>query len=487
MKKERLKSAALALLVISALILTMQIWSITQPWSEKYNFFENLRISVSDSFSSLLGIKGSDGEHAQASLISPSYLAAYTVKDMDHAICVLNEASELYETTNDYVTNVISYALTRDSKNILRVDEASWQTALFTRGLYVDYGVNYRLSTFSQLLGSASSPLEENVDSVKRFIITSEDSIVSDVSVYVSDETNNTFYKISTGLSKNDLNTTLSDLANDATVKKRFSFFINADAPASAGEAIFAPYMILDEEKSEFQSLSSSNPVIKDSGVNINMYVLDKILKAFSINSKTVSKAVESDGSIIYIQNYATLRISSDGCLSYATTASDKAPSITGNGISHSNSNAALLSDSARLAENITGSVLDTEYTKLYLSGLEENGNSLIATFDYLYAGTPIVYCGSYEGEHAVTVEFENGYLKSYKQILRRYENSDETTLCPSTYDAVNSIFDSLEEHENTGMIEKLLIAYADNGTSGKKDASWFLKFENSQNYITSK
>lgn len=43
MKKERIKSAVLTVLVISSLLLTGQIWFNQRLWPEGYNFFVNIR------------------------------------------------------------------------------------------------------------------------------------------------------------------------------------------------------------------------------------------------------------------------------------------------------------------------------------------------------------------------------------------------------------------------------------------------------------
>lgn len=89
-------------------------------------------------------------EHGQASILEPITLAAYTVKDLDHVMAVINESYESFDVINDYISSTITLALTRDAENITKVTEEAWQKALFTRGLYVDYGVAYNTATFSQ-------------------------------------------------------------------------------------------------------------------------------------------------------------------------------------------------------------------------------------------------------------------------------------------------------------------------------------------------
>ncbi len=477
MKKERIKNTILILLIICSLVLTCQIWFNEKLLPDGYNFFMDMQLF--DRIAGFFGAGDNNEEQVQTSIVSPSYLVAYTVKDFDHAITVANESSESYYLINDFVSSTITHSLSRDAKNITKVDEAAWQRALFTRGFYVDYGITYNTSTFSQLLGTSAPAFGEQAASVKRFIITAEDSLVSDISVYVVDETNNSFYKISTGLDKAQFSSAISLLSEQASAKKRFSFFINADvATGTAGEAVFAPYLILDEETNQHINMISINPIVRDNG--ISSHAADKILRAFSINPKTVGKSTDAEDNVIYVQSRATLKIATDGSVLYTAAAGTKGLSI-GSGSESGADTARILTDAVKLVEQVSSPVLEADKTRLYMSGLEEGNGSFRVTFDYMYGGIPVVLSGAYEGMHAVTMEFENGYLKSYRQLLRRYEDSEHTATLASTYDAVNTIFSSLSLEQRANRIENMLIAYPDDGIDGEKIPSWFLKLENTE------
>lgn len=479
MKKERFKSIMLVVLVISSLILTGQIWFNEKLWPEGYNFFVNMRVSAFDKIAGFFGVSGEPEQHTRTKIISPLHLAVYTVKNFDHAMAVLNESSEKYSLINSYVTDTVSYALACDSKSITKVDESGWRKALFTRGMYVDYGVTYKSDTFLQLLGITSSPISEYVSEVRRFIITSEDSLVSDVSVYLADETSGAYYKISTGLDKSTLTSNIALLADEATTSRRFSFSIGADVPAGmAGEVVFAPYLILYDEPMYYSVISSSNPVIRNNDTNISSYMLDRIFKAFSINPKTVRKSVIADGSTVFVHGQATLKISPDSVLSYTTATGGKGLALTQ---SSSPSAAEVLSGSIHLLESVCDPILDSDSIRLYLSNLSEEQNRIVADFDYMYNGIPIMFSGNYSGQHAITMEFENGYLKSYRQILRKYEATDITASVKSTYDA--DIFSSLSAQERRDGISEMFIAYNDNGEAGEKLSSWFVSIGNTHEY----
>ena len=479
MKKERIKSIVLIALVISSLVLTGQIWFNEKLWPEGYNFFVDIKASASLHLSELFGVEPKEEVTVRTSIASPIYLAAYMVKDFDHAITVLNTTSDDYGVINDYVSSVISHAMSRDIKNVIKVSEDDWRKALFTRGFYVDYGVEYKTHTFAQIFGGYTPSFSDTISSLRRFIITADDSLVSDVSVYVADESNNEFYKISTGLDKGEFNTNLSMLAPDATPKKRFSFFINADVPTGvAGEAVFAPYLILNEDSTQRKTIFASNPVLDEDGVGLSMYTIERILKAFSINPKTAVKYTDADGSIMFVQSKNTIKISPDGVLSYTTVEGGKGLVLKKGASTH---DAALtLSAAVGLVGEVYSALINND-ARLYLNGLEENQNTLKASFGYMYDGVPIVFGGKYSGENAVEIECKDGYLKSYRQVIRHYDDSGNMALTEPTYDA--KIFDVLSEEEKISGIEKLFEAYDDDGNDGEKFSSWFVKIKGIDGY----
>lgn len=142
-----------------------------------------------------------------------------------------------------------------------------------------------------------------------------------------------TFYKISTGLEKEELGTYLSILAEEASPYKRFSFMINLNAPTGmAGEAVYAPYLVLSEEKSKYPVLKAENPVFREDEPNMNAFAVEKLLKVFSINPKTVMRYTDADENIIFVQSQATLKVSTDGVMTYTTVAGSKGLAIEGIG-----------------------------------------------------------------------------------------------------------------------------------------------------------
>lgn len=189
--------------------------------------------------------------------------------------------------------------------------------------------------------------------------------------------------------------------------------------------------LVLSEEKSKYPVLKAENPVFREDEPNMNAFAVEKLLKVFSINPKTVMRYTDADENIIFVQSQATLKVSTDGVMTYTTVAGSKGLAIEGIGAGAAAA-ADVLTQGAKLPIGVLNAVSSGEGTKLYLSGLEENQGSYIVTFDYMHNGTPVCLGGEFAGRNAVRMEFEGGYLKNYTQILRSYEQIErETTVEP--------------------------------------------------------
>ena len=56
--------------------------------------------------------------------------------------------------------------------------------------------------------------------------------------------------------------------------------------------------------------------------------------------------------------------------------------------------------------------------------------------------------------------------------------------MVPSTYDAVDQIFEEITDaDERSKEIESVFVAYNDDGGSGEKQATWFLKQADTEGY----
>lgn len=483
MKKERAKSALLVALVISSLFLTGQIWYNEKLWPEGYNFFVNLQTPTLRQVLDYFNMPEPAPDAAQLELVLPHRLVVYADKNLNHASMILTPRSDSYEPVCKHVKDILNRALSKDSKSLLKVSEEDWQKALYTRGIYIDYGISYKIETFAAFMDVSKTALDDALSTVRRFIITPGDKLTNDIYVYLCDETSGQFYRLPGGGDKSRLERMLTELSEMTSPKNRFSFFLGADMPSgNVGEAVFDSYLVLSEEGEMLPSIKSYNPIVREGTQEIDSYNLGRLLRTFDLNPNTARRYINADESIVFVQNHATLKISPNGVIEYRAVSGrglKLSNSTTASAMAYQQAGAAItFAEKVLYSFNVTGDI------SLFISSFDEGENSLKATFDYRCAGTYVMFTGEFEGENAVSLELEDGYLKSYTQIIRGYEPQEQLHQTLSTYGAVDTLFARLPKEQRQSRVDEMVIAYDDDGTANEKYAKWFIRLEGQSKFI---
>ncbi len=470
MRKERIKSLVLVALILSSLLLTGQIWFNEKLWPDGYNFFVSMRMFAFGQQDNNSNAAELAPKSVMQTLTQPRHLVAY----FGNNGFILTAQSERYADVYNYVAETLKTIFPKGIKSPLRVTEAEWQKALSTGGLYIDYGFACKSAAFAAFLGVSDAAPSDTVGTMRRFIITSADAPAGDAYVYLRDEGSGNFYRISVGSAKEALDSALAGLSGYATPKNRFSFFLGTDTPSlNLGAAVFSSYLILSEEGQFLPTVKSDSPTVRDGAVRTSAQGLNRLLRTFDMNPNTVQKYTDANENIVFVTNNATLEISPNGTVDYRAVSSkglrlSEAAALAG--AYHG------LIPALGLAEKTVYLFANREDTGLCVSGLAENGNTLSISLDYKCLGTPVIFTGAFAGRHAVSLEVEDGYLRSYTQIIRTYTQQEQQSWVLSTYKAADTLFDRLTEDQRRNAIEDMVVAYDDDGSNAEKSAAWFIK-----------
>ena len=156
MKKESIKTAILALLVTSSVILTINNWFSEKLWPDGYNFFSNLARYFSF------------GESTKS-----YYLSKENVSNPAKIIVNNTEKRGVYTHTspdfNDMVGSVKTLLKSglSEKKNIAQSSARAWQDALKYKSIYFSYPVAYDTKTFAAILDTPINALPDG--SVQEF------------------------------------------------------------------------------------------------------------------------------------------------------------------------------------------------------------------------------------------------------------------------------------------------------------------------------
>lgn len=467
MKKERIKSIILITLVISSLLLTGKLWLGENLWPEGVHFFSGLE----SKFSALFSQQTSEDSR---NILFPSHVIAYTVKNSDHASYALTSANENYAAARSFCNGAIANALTQPQKYFSSVDEAAWKNALFTNGIYLDYGTEIPSDVFCAFSGvSEQVELVSALPSIRYAIITSEGNLVSNISVYLRDASDR-YLKISTTQPKGDLTDLLNSLEEYVTPDNRFSFFIGADTPTgSMGEVLFDSYLLLTESETALAQIYATNPIYDYTQQDWNAKDATQLLHCFSMNPKTAKKYTDAEENIIFLQNHATLKVSKNGLVEYTAAAGQKGFALSESPSANTTANAR---SAVALAYDVY-SAFSERTPRLYMSTFSATGTNNKISLDYNIDGTKVLT--DLNGGHAADIEIQDGYVQRFALLLRSYEKTEEITLLPSSYVAVDQVFATLDAGTESKKIENMFVAYHDDTAATLLQPNWFIQLEN--------
>ncbi len=379
----------IALLLFSAVFLAV-----------KSELFDSLIVSV-PSLSQIAGGFSTNRKMAalaeSRTVISPAAVpvcAVVTSKYGDH--CGIKYDGSALNAFYSRISSVFGDALTLSAKPE-EVAEEEWKLALSSVGLFLDFDNPIPLSAIVKSSGSKITD-DRASDRVRRICIAAYQNRVY---LYFVNESEKTFYRSLTVIGQATLGAYLSEyLPNDA----RFAFEL--------GESYkdVDPYTVLMKSTKVF-SAAAANPFY-------GKITKEKILEQFGINSLLGSQYYESNDSFLFVTEQYTLRINSDGSVSYKVTgsASTSLLKIRSEGLAPSVYE--VVESVRNLVLSTVGSVCGNAALQLTGFEYEPEGKSATLTFDYYVNGIP-VKTSPYR--NAATIKVVGSRITSAQFFFRSY------------------------------------------------------------------
>lgn len=453
MNKEHVKNIILTVLVVMNLVLGSNILFNKKLWPSGYNFF-NI-----ESFSFINPFKGRDeNKHdlkKSVSLIMPEKII-FNTGDQTTRLSV-NSNNKEYSTIIEECNDILHSALSAGNSKISKVSDEEWFSLLLSNSVYLSYYTEYETELFANFLGIKETVMSEYIGSFSNVVI----SLSDDVSVYIEDSEKKEYYKINTLEGFDDFKMVASEIISgqksDSYGAINYSFDLKFDIPFGEQKTIINSMVPIYSE-------SQTVPVVFSEAVLFNEEKIDNLAVAeiahlFNVNSNTVNRYTDADGTVVYVANNATLKIYANGMITY--TASDDGIKITG-----SDSNYAYLNELVDRVNNAAGC-----NSEIYLSSGAFKGEKII-TFDYICEGLPVKM--SIDGaENAVYCVISDGHLKEYRHIIRDYKKTEQYILTPEYITALDRTIQEYSDVNDEITINKLYLAYYDNGEEVSMAADW--------------
>ena len=308
--------------------------------------------------------------------------------------------------------------------------EETFRAALLQSGVYYDFSLPLPASLLSSMLDTS---IPSAFSSVQRLLLAADSESVR---LFLFDGTE--YYVSTTAISPGTLETTIAIYEPNDTA---FLFERSGDSHT------LDPFTLITEDMLSRPGYICATP---SAGSENN-----HILEFLGFNSHSNSRYVESDGTEVIFGSDATIRIESDGTVTYAGT--HRSNSVF---LAEDNSADAAITAAYRIASGLLSS--SAGEAALYLADLEDTDLGYTVSFNFMAGGIPIRF---HDGAAAASITVSDGVVTAFTLRCRNYTLSDTTLHALPLTQALAIAADKQGA---------LKISYVDNGTNALS-VSWIV------------
>lgn len=464
MSKERLKNIALVFLVVMNFVLGGKILVEKKLWPEGYNFFSNMgNFRISELFGSIRDY-WSDEATYKTKVFYPEKIVINT-GDQTTRIS-LNSADAEFERIAEESKKLIKKALELDAENVTKIQAEQIYSALSSSSLLIDFPADYSPRLLAKLSGGKNSAIAEEEAKISDVVIVHSPRC----ELYFCDRSNNRYYRVSLQTSVQDLSLMLEECIksneNSGGAVINYSYDLKFDKPFGAQKATLDPLVLIYSTVSEFSSINSKNPLVYQGGINEE--IVDDILRVFNISAGKMSRYTEAGGTLVFVENNATLKLSKNGYLEYQAT--DGGIAVSESGDEYAN-----ISGVAKLAADIGAAVGNGAGIRVGDGEKRDEGKIYL---DYVMSGLGI-RLDSDGLSSGVEATVEDGRLISYKQLVRKYTQTGAKKQLIPFFTALDNVIARYSGSMNEINIKKMYFGYTDDGSIGEKQTEWIVEVDN--------
>ncbi len=477
MKKEKLKTGILLVLICSAVTLAANVWFGSGVWPRGYDFFVTL---PNRAFFSQLFKKEQPYISPMENLAKPRMLVV--TNGGSRAVYYNSDASYagFYETANTFFKTVLP-----DSSLVFMstaVGEEEWYDVLRndeildTRSIYISYSTAFSPRLFAQVIGTKHTWLEENISAVQEFILAPVGDTGQDVLLYVRSPGDGAVFKFYINYPhKADLYARISNMNENLGYSYAFELNLHDSMVGIGGgveqKVVMDPLLLISPRSTESVAITGTNPITSETD-------MEALLSVFGYRERGVNRHTGTDGTLHFVENYGSINLYPDGLVEYYAVDEEKGvnilPAEGGSATIYDALNGAV-GFAARVWQSL---VPDQPFDALVSSDLVENaGGEYTFTLDYYYEGTPITMAAG-NMRHAAEIRVKNGRIVEYRHILRRFSGTGTRAENIPMLQAIDGMYARFAAEETQIRITDLYLSYIEDTSEGEKRPVWCARIE---------
>lgn len=478
MNKERIKSFILILLILNSINLTVQMWFDSNLWPGGFGFAENMQgIPV-------IGRFFGSGD-SQSVAYSGEQLYEITTKPR-RIIVNGGGAREIFAKESDYYNEAMQYinVLLSEPENMVisQITYEEWKNLFKAKSVFVDYGYCMDYASLNRLYGISNSAGQfRQATNFSGFIITPDD-VMGTCTLCTLNEADNVVTKFTFDADTQKIlkfieNTTYQKQQNDA-----FSFEINLDTMTTAENEVerqvsFSPMTLLNVSPELERDAVLTAGDIFGSSEELEVFA-ERMLGVFGHKPSSLRKTVQSDGTITFVENKATIKFYYDGTIEYNAVSKENGMKISNSSANSYQAICDVLGVAAMLWDKsgIEAQNLDYHLASDYTDNKE---NVYTVNVDNMFEGVVINY--NNVTEHAISAKVEDGYITNLVVHLSNISKSEQKREILPVLMAIDTVYAS--EGSNGMIIDDVYKCY-DFDESGKGVTKWVFEVRDRENNL---
>ncbi len=499
MKRKRiLKDTILAFLICLNLFLVFQIWFNTNMFSvDSISETSKLEEFLIKPVKKLFSQKNNGGfSENLRNLMRPQRI----ILNKSNSRAVLYDEDESYQKILSYTDELIRGILNGNTKinKIETISLDDYCAVLKRNSVYLDYDnfCDFRLFS-AAICGESKNQLTNDLSVVRECLLSPADNTLNNVAVYIKDYKTSNIMKYIIDEKKDVLEQELTSYFQTHTKEStlNYSFELNfhkqESGDGSLVRLVFDPLIIFNLVSSDMQGAESDTellyrwPQIQEEKAN-------EILGAFKINPMTMRKYTNLTNARVFVENEATLTLSTDGILEYKTIEGGQGLLIANdeqkNNFDIYNAVSSAVNFIYQVNEELPYDLISSLRFNSDLTGGANQGSYTIS-FDLYTNGYPILQTDTMTGEntHCITMKIENGYLKYYRQFIRKYHPDGNSLSITPVINAVDGLIDDLNSQNDFLNVLNVGRCYVDSGTDNNLVPQWNIRVEEIDKILTVK
>ena len=491
--KRYLKDAILILLIISTLFLTVQIWMGSNPVANgNKSVFSVIVDPIIQLFSHEQEASLSD---SLGNLMRPQKI----VLNQSTKRAVLYSSDNFFSKVHDACDNLIKKYCQGTLKILSKetVPEEVYYSALKENSIYINYGniYDYRLF-FNSICGETSKDLNGDISSLREYIISLNDNILNNVTIYMKDYKSGNVYRYIVEEDKATYDRLLTEYFIDKGAQTlNYSFELNFHKQESGvgtlTKLVFEPKIlfhlspvasaVVTPDMNRFQDWSSLGPD-----------TIDDLLNAFQVNPMTMRKYTDLANARVYVENDATLMLYPGGILKYQAVESGKGLPVATTSDKGTFDIYSAVTSAVNFVVDLNHKLPQNDTNSLRLCcDLVENTTSKTYqfTFDLYVNGLPVLQIDPDTGKscHAIEMTISDGYIKYYRQFFHQYKTGNAVETIPPVIGAMDDLVDRLNPQEESIYVLNIARCYVDGQDQEALLPQWMVSVNGIDEIITVK